>query len=331
MLQRLSALLADRPQTAEAWLARMGRPDVRAADRTAFQAWLESDPDHLRQYEDAKAFQAELASLRGEFALDLARLRRREPRPARASRRLILAGGLAAAGLAAVVALPPMLAPAPEARLYESAPGQILDVTLEDGTRVTLDAGSAVSAAIGGDVRRVRLERGGAYFDVAHDADHPFQVSVADRQVIVTGTRFVTALTGDAAEISVLQGRVAVGRRDAAEPRALDGALPVAPGERAVFRAGEPVIRKAQADVETATAWRRRRLVFQDAPLSQVIVAAARYSDHPLVPADPALDQVRVTVVLPLEGEGALADRMAALLPIETARAPDGRILVRAQ
>lgn len=331
MLHRLSALFAERPATAEAWLARMGRPDVRAADRAAFQAWLESDPDHLRQYEQAKTFQAELGSLRNEFALDLARLRRQEPRPASTSRRFLLAGGLAAAGLAAVITLPPLLAPTPEARLYESAPRQILDVTLEDGSRATLDAGSAISVAIADDVRRVTLLRGAAYFDVVHDADHPFQVSVADRQVIVTGTRFVTALTADAAEISVLQGRVVVGRRDAGEPQAIEGALPVAPGERAVFRAGEPDVRKVTADVEAATAWRQRRLIFQDAPLSQVIAAAGRYSDRPLVVADPALDGVRVTVVLPLDGDGPLAERMAALLPIETAQAPDGRILVRAQ
>lgn len=331
MLDRLSTLFAERPQSAEAWLVRLGRPEVRAADQAAFQAWLESDSDHLRQYERAKALQAELGSLRGDFALDLARLRRKEPRPANTSRRLLLAGGLAAAGLAAVIALPPLLAPTPETRLYESAPGQILDVTLEDGSRATLDAGSAISVAIADEVRRVTLQRGAAYFDVAHDADHPFQVSVADRQVIVTGTRFVTTLTADTAEISVLQGQVVVGRRDAAQPHALDGALPVAPGERAVFRAGAPDVRKVRTDVEAATAWRQRRLVFQDAPLSQVIVAAARYSDRPLVVSDPALDQIRVTVVLPLEGEGPIAERMAALLPIETAQARDGRILVRAQ
>ena len=61
------------------------------------------------------------------------------------------------------------------------------------------------------------------------------------------------------------------------------------------------------------------------------IAAAGRYSEHPRVVADPTLDRARVTVVLPLEGEGPLAERMAALLPIETAEAPDGRILVRAQ
>lgn len=332
MLGRLTALFATRPTTAENWLARLGRPGVGARDQAAFLAWLEADADHLRQYEKAKADRTALESLRGVFAMDLARLNRRE-RPASPPRRLVLAGGLAATAAAIVVAV--ALAPSPRnepaSRLYESAPGRVMDVALEDGSRVTLDAGSAVRVALAGDVRRVTLERGAAYFEVAHDATHPFQVAVGDRRVIVTGTRFVTSLTGDGARVSLLQGRVAVGRRDAADKGALDGALALSPGELATFRPGQPGIEKARADVETATAWRRRRLVFQDAPLSDVVVAASRYSDAPLVVADPRLSQVKITTVLPLEGEGALADRMAALLPIKTQRTVDGRVLVRAE
>ena len=321
MLDRLSVLFAPRPRTAEAWLARMGRPGVGARDQAALLAWLEADPDRLAQYEQLKADQAALEGLRDVFALDAMRLRRSERAPA--PRRMVLAGGLAVAAIAAGLVLTPML--------RGEAPGRIVDVALEDGSRVTLDAGSAIRVALDDDVRRVTLERGAAYFEVAHDASHPFQVGVADRRVIVTGTRFVTALTGDGAEISLLQGQVVVGRRDAADKDALRGGLALRPGERAVFRSGDPAIRKADADVEAATAWRKRRLVFQDAPLSTVIAAAARYSDTPLVAVDPELARIRVTTVLPLEGEGALADRMAALLPIRTERAADGRVLIRAE
>lgn len=330
MLGRLTAMFATRPTTAEGWLARMGRPDVGARDQAAFLAWLEADVDHLRQYEQAKADQAALEGLRGAFAMDLARLNRRE-RAAPSPRRLVLAGGLAVAAAAvAGVVLAPSQRLAPESRLYESAPGRVTDIVLDDGSRATLDAGSAVRVALAKDVRRVTLERGAAYFEVAHDATHPFQVGVGDRQVIVTGTRFVTSLTGDGAQVSLLQGRVLVGRRDAAEKGALDGALALSPGERAVFHTGQPGIEKARADVEISTAWRRRRLVFQDAQLSDVVAAASRYSETPLI-ADPGLSRVRVTAVLPLEGEGEIADRMAALLPVRAQRTADGRVLIRAE
>ncbi|MDO8411074.1 MAG: FecR domain-containing protein [Phenylobacterium sp.] len=332
MLDRLAALFAARPTTAEAWLARMDRPGVSARDQAAFGAWLEADPDHLRQYEALKAANAELADLRQAFEGDLARLRRGPIRRSRASKSLVFGGGFAAvAAVAAALALLPMLRAAPESQLFESAPGQIVDLTLDDGSQVTLDADSAIRVAFAKDVRRLTLERGSAYFEVKHDAVHPFQVAVADRQVIVTGTRFVTAITGDSAQISVLQGRVAIGRRDAARADALEGALGVTAGERAVFRSGAPQIAKAHGDVEAATGWRQRRLVFRNAPLSEVIVAAARYSDAPLVAADPALDRMFITTVLPLEGDGALVDRMAALLPIRAEPAADGRILIRAE
>lgn len=331
MLGRLTAMFAPLPKTAEDWLARLGRPDAGARDQAAFLVWLEADADHLRQYEQAKADQAALESLRGAFALDIARLGRRE-RPARSSRRLVLVGGLATAAAAVTaVILAPRPSVTPPGRLYQSAPGRIVDIVLEDGSKVTLDAGSAVRVALADDVRRVTLERGAAYFDVAHDKVHPFQVAVGDRRVIVTGTRFVTSLTGDGARVSLLQGRVLVGRRDAAEKEALDGALALAPGERAIFRPGQPGIETARADVEAETAWRRRRLVFRDAPLSDVVAAASRYSDMPLVAADPALSRVRITAVLPLEGEGPLADRLAVLLPVRTERTADGRVLIRAE
>ena len=124
---------------------------------------------------------------------------------------------------------------------------------------------------------------------------------------------------------------MAIGRRDAARADALEGALGVTAGQQARFRSGAPQIDKTRADLETATAWRQRRLVFRNAPLSEVITAAARYSEAPLVLADPALGHMRITAVLPLEGEGALADRMAALLPIRTEQAADGRVMIRAE
>jgi len=331
MLGRLTAFFATRPRTAEDWLARMGRSDVGARDQEAFLAWLEADEDHLRQYELAKTEQATLEPLRGAFALDIARLGRRE-RPAAPSRRLLLVGGTALAAAAVVgVTLAPTPPTAPESRLYVSAPGRITDFTLEDGSRVTLDAGSAIRVALADDVRRVSLERGSAYFDVAHDVAHPFQVSAGDRRVIVTGTRFVTTLTGDGAQVLLMQGRVLIGRRDAAERGALDGAVALAPGQRATFTPGQPRLERASFDVETATAWRRRRLVFRDAPLSDVVAAAARYSEAPLIADDPRLSRLRVTTVLPLEGEGTITERMARLLPVRTERTADGRVLIRAE
>lgn len=328
---RIAILFAPRPRTAEAWLARLARPGIGARDQALFRAWLEADPDHLAQYEQLKADQAALAGLHSVFSGDLVRLRQRPHVHSTATpRRLVLAGGLALAGVAATVALIPTLGGFPEGQLHESAPGQIMDVTLEDGTRVTLDTASAVRVAFAAERRKVILERGAAYFDVAHDATRPFAVEVADRQVIVTGTRFATALVGDRAEVSLLEGGIVI-RRSGLPGTAPERDVVLVPGEQAVFGTGETGIRTTRADVDAVTAWSRRRLVFRDTPLPIVIAAAARYADAPLVLADPRLEEVRVTVILPLEGEDDLPERMTRLLPIEIERSSNGQILIRGE
>lgn len=332
MIDRLKALFDRRPGTAADWLARMSRPDVDPRVQDGFMAWLEADLDHLDQYEAAKADSLALEPLRAVLAADLARLDGTGGRTrARAGRRSwpVMAGGAAAIAVAvAAVLLSPMSRS--RGRLYQSPPTEILDVTLADGSRVTLDAGSAIRVALADDARRVEMERGAAYFEVVHEADLPFQVRVADHRVIVTGTRFVTALTAEGGEVSLLEGRVSVGANDAAAPDALAGAVVLLPGQRLKLTLGGPG-RPEQVDVETTTAWRERRLVFRDAPLSEVVAVAGRYADRSLVVADPRLARTRVTAVLPLSGEGSLVARMDRLLPISVENTTDGRALIRAE
>jgi transmembrane sensor len=334
MIQRLTSLFDRRSQTAETWLARMRGPRVSVRDQAAFLEWLEEDEDHLSQYEAAKASLADLAPLAGVFAADMERLRR--ARAVRPQRRILIAGGLATGAVAALAAVALVLPgagtePAGQAgRLYISAPGQITDVALEDGSRVTLDSDTRMQVVYGPDARRVVLQTGAAYFDVAHNAARPFQVTVEDRHVIVTGTRFAVALRQDHAEVSLLEGRVAIGRADVGKARALERAVVLAPGQQAVFKPGLNRMSVRRIDVEAATAWRDRRLVFHDTPLSVVIEEAGRYAGVPMVIADPALARMRVTAVLPLTGERGLIDRMDALLPISVEETADGRALIRA-
>lgn len=325
MMERLTALFDRRPKTAEDWLARMSSADVDARDQDAFMDWLDADPDHLARYEAARADSLALEPLHGIFARDLAEIGSRARRPAWP----VMAGALAAVAGAFIAAV--LLWPAaPRGQLYHSPPTRILDVVLTDGSKVTLDADSAIRVALADDVRRVDLERGAAYFEVAHADDLPFQVTVSDHRVIVTGTRFVAALTDAGGEVSLLEGRVSVGMRDAADRDALTGAVALLPGQRLKLTA-DGAGRPERVDVETTTAWRKRRLVFRDAPLSEVVIAAGRYADRPLVVADSRLARSRVTAVLPLSGEGTLVERMDRLLPISVENTPDGRALIRAE
>jgi transmembrane sensor len=85
---------------------------------------------------------------------------------------------------------------------------------LPDGSSVWLNAGSSVSYApdlLKGGKREVTLT-GEAYFDVKHDAAHPFIVHAGKLQIVVLGTSFnVKAYKEDAfIETTLIRGKVAI-------------------------------------------------------------------------------------------------------------------------
>ena len=90
--------------------------------------------------------------------------------------------------------------------------GQRVDITLQDGTTVCLNAGARLEYPLRfGKTRRVKLS-GEAMFDVDHDAAHPFVVETFACNVEVLGTKFNVAADEAAREFStaLLRGRLRV-------------------------------------------------------------------------------------------------------------------------
>lgn len=332
MRDRLLALFRPRPRSAEAWLARLGRPSVTPGELAAFEAWLEADPRHLDDYQALKALAAETRSLKSAFTAELAAIpvRRRSSRTSGAWTWTAPALGAVAAVAAAVVVLPSVWRSASDplagAQVLSTAVGEIRDVTLSDGSRVTLDTNTTLRVRLDATSRRLRLDGGQAYFAVAHDAERPFEVALADRAVVVTGTRFTTALIDGDARVALLEGSIRL------EPRgAPDGARRMVPGDALRFAAGRPVQAGPRFDPMTAADWRARRRVFLDAPLSQILADLSRYTDQRITLADPALAQMRVTAVMPLDGGASVITNIDRLLPVAVAEVGPDRVEIRAE
>lgn len=95
----------------------------------------------------------------------------------------------------------------------ETKKGEKARITFSDGSRVVLNSSSSVRfpQEFHGEKREVHLE-GEAYFEVAHDPDHPFIVYAQDVEVEVLGTEFnVQSWSEDVAiGVAVREGKVAV-------------------------------------------------------------------------------------------------------------------------
>jgi transmembrane sensor len=201
---------------------------------------------------------------------------------------------------------------------YATAVGQVKDVTLPDGSHMTLDANSAATGRFGAAGRSVTLTRGRAFFAVVHNASAPFTVLAGDRRLVDIGTRFDVNLGPDALTVTLLDGRLAVGPTG-------DGAAAVTlePGQQLVRRDGRDEVHAVGADADPAAAWRTGLIRFDNQSLAEAAAVMNRYSHDQLVITDPKVAAMRVSGQFHAGQTRAFAETLAELYKLHTRRQAD--------
>lgn len=231
-----------------------------------FEAW--------HAHPDCAAAYAKLVTLWGDpaFAAALERRAIAIPAPTRKPlfRRL---AGLAAAA-AVLFALGAIYLPELRMRLaadYITATAERREIVLPDGSRMMLDAASAVALDFSDGRRSVRLLAGDAFFDVVHDTQRPFRVEGHFSVVRVTGTAFAVRAGSHADEVVLTRGGV-----DVTPLSGTDAAAHLVPGEMvSIGRNGVSAVRKV--DPSRALAWMDGRLSFSNRQLGAVLDDIRRY------------------------------------------------------
>ncbi|MBN8666353.1 MAG: DUF4974 domain-containing protein [Chitinophagales bacterium] len=178
---------------------------------------------------------------------------------------------------------------------------KVIDITLSDGTRVWLNAGSSLrypaSFAASPLDRKVEIT-GEAYFEVAHDKTKPFYVSKGDMEVMVLGTHFNVNAYDDEADIRVtlLEGRVKVSRsaRNEAKDAAASKESPrtpreivLAPGQQALLTSHDSRLTLiASPDIAQALAWKNGITAFRNADIQTIMRQLSRWYDVEIVYED---------------------------------------------
>ncbi len=150
---------------------------------------------------------------------------------------------------------------------------KVMDLELSDHSHVWLNAGSSITypVAFTGNNRQVTIT-GEAYFEVAHDASHPFIVSKGNTTVQVLGTHFnVKAYDNDLdLKVTLLEGSVNVKEKNAKQI--------LKPGQQAVVR-DEHIELKTEVDVTATTAWLHGKTVLESVSLEEVLREIERWYD----------------------------------------------------
>jgi transmembrane sensor len=306
------------------WLARLSpgslAADFDASEAADFDAWV-SDPANARAYDAALSVMLELqtaapAVLEGLDA-------RPTPRRSAAWKGWMALGGLAAAA-ALAVALTPLSVFIPETTSYATSKGEHRTVRLADGSTVEMNGGSRLSVTLGRHERRLSLPQGEALFDVAADKNRPFLIAAGDRVVRVVGTRFDVRHLGDSLSVTVERGVVEVRPADGKTGRVWR----LHPGQRldvAETAAATPTL--SEADPLAVEGWRTGRLIYRDRPLAEVVADLNQQFEQPIVLEDPAMGRTRVSGVLILDNEQAVARRLALLAPLKALPSANGVLL----
>ncbi len=179
-----------------------------------------------------------------------------------------------------------------KAQHFTTAIGVQKIVPLVDGSRVELNTASAMRTVVDEKRRDVWLDKGEAYFEIAHRDGLPFVVHAGSRTVTVLGTKFAVRRDDDKVTVSVVEGRVRVD--DAVQPNAVPAAI-ITAGDVAVARGTSTLLAgKSDDRVNSSLGWRTGILNFDNTPVSEAVAEFNRYNTTPIRIADDKTGEILI-------------------------------------
>ncbi|VVE62074.1 FecR family protein [Pandoraea captiosa] len=216
-----------------------------------------------------------------------------------------------------------------QAQEFSTRPGERRTVTLADGTAVELSTRTRIQVNYTPAQRSVTLLSGEAMFSVTHDAARPFVVDAGVGRVTVTGTRFDVRRVANGLAVAVESGAVRVEGAGARAPagQAKTSAL-LTGGLGTTVDADGAVASPGPVNLSTALAWRDGKLVFQNATLADVVSEVSLYRRSPVVVANDAVGQLRVSSVFSADNTDDLLAALPQFLPVTVQTLADGSVKI---
>lgn len=225
-------------------------------------------------------------------------------------------------------------------KTYITATGQQIETTFSDGSIIHLNTSSHIETEFSSDKRIVKLIKGEALFDVAHDANRPFIVYAGDRLVQAIGTQFVVHLKPEDIQVTVTDGKVKMSKVknnvNIADIKALDNTaiekddVYLTKGEQAIVtgNATPKLIKVASDNLNRELSWLEGKLIFDNEALFDVIEEINRYIDITIVLKEPSLHDIKISGRFDLGDSEALIEALELSFNIQSQRLSSNKILL---
>jgi transmembrane sensor len=186
----------------------------------------------------------------------------------------------------------------PRYETYATTVGGHETLTLNDGSQIEMNTDTRIRVSDKADQRLVWLDKGEAYFQIRHDAAHPFVVLAAGDRVTDLGTKFLIRNDPDRLEIALVEG---LARFESANTWIKLRSALLTPGDVVVATAGSmSVMKKSQRNLAGDLGWRRGVLVFDYTTLADAAAEFNRYNREKIVIADAVAGRLTVVGTFPV-------------------------------
>jgi transmembrane sensor len=297
------------------WLMRQALEGESLEHSEAFQRWYRASEAHARAFDEIARTWSDAATLQ-----DLKHLIE-PPAPAvNASWRM----RAIAASVALIAAIGLLIWTLQRPQVYETQVGEVRELTLSDGSTLTLGGKTIVAIRMTEQRRFAELRAGEIFLSVHPDKQRPFFVSAGETRLRVVGTQFDVRRGVSQVEIGVLEGTVEVmgERAPQAIKRVHGGQQVVATGQGEL---GEPQLNGPMLP----GSWRKGQRVYIDTPLREIVADANRYSQQSVELADASLGELKVSMSFKAENQQQMLNSLQLALPVIVDRPEPGRIVLR--
>ncbi|WP_222619511.1 FecR domain-containing protein [Undibacterium hunanense] len=300
---------------ASEWLTLHMSGEMTEADNQRWQAWRDAHPDHNRAWQHIEGVMGRFGKLQASAAyksLSPYAAETMADSDTHASRRkamkiLLYLGGTGVAGLFTSQTQTWQQLAAD----YHTGVGEKREISLADGTRITLNTASSINVSFDGKRRLVRLVAGEIMIVTGHinANERPFVIASNDGNICALGTQFTVRQYEDHTAVTVLEHAVEI------TPEGT-------PGSSQVVRTGQGVsftrhgFGKLKSTDEQAAAWVRGQIIADDMRLADFVADLGRYRKG-VLRCDPAVADLRLSAVLPLKDVESILNMLPNSLPVK--------------
>ncbi|MNF52708.1 fec operon regulator FecR [compost metagenome] len=298
-------------QQAAHWYVQLNDQQVDEHERLRWQAWLAQSGEHQAAWRYVERVGERFAPLHGDGASPAASQALRGTGRTSVTRRqtlksllILTSGSLLGWSAWHQTSLPDTL----DRWTADLSTGtaEVRESRLSDGSRLWLNALSALDVRFDARERLLRLRAGEVLIDTARDPLRPFRVQTAQGLLRALGTRFSVRQDDERTLLNVFEGAVEV-------RLANDQVNVVRAGRQIAF--SQTAFEPGRAVSMAREAWRRGVLLADNLPLGQLIEELSRYRQGYLA-CDPAVAQLPVMGSFPLKDTDQALRLLEAALPI---------------